>query len=340
MQKFLVIAAVAACFLTGGSLARTADKGHRDPVTEIAQDRLVMPDSEVPVALSQSWADAQNVERAVVVIHGLHRDAVSALAEMRKAERAAGIDPGTVLIVAPQFLTPEDVDAHSLSDQVLRWKSVDWEAGQDARNRAVSSMDVLDRLLAKLADRSRFPKLKMIVLAGHSGGAQLVQRYALLGKADTNGIRVRFVLANPSSYVYFDRLRPDGHDGYGAPGTQCPLFNHWKYGLTELPRYGTANAPVMPDLEMRYVGRDMFYLLGGADNDPNHPELDKSCQAELQGPNRLARGGAFLNYLHQRHPDYRPPYGIVPGVGHEASKMYRSACGVAAIFDAGRCPAP
>jgi pimeloyl-ACP methyl ester carboxylesterase len=44
----------------------------------------------------------------------------------------------------------------------------------------VSSFRVYDDLFAWLADRSRFPALKRIVLAGHSGGGQVVQRYAIL----------------------------------------------------------------------------------------------------------------------------------------------------------------
>ena len=44
---------------------------------------------------------------------------------------------------------------------------------------------------------------------------------------------------------------------------------------------------------MRYASREVIYLLGGADNNPEHRLLDKTCGAEAQGATRLypSRGG-------------------------------------------------
>ena len=54
-----------------------------------------------------------------------------------------------------------------------------------------------------LADRSRQPNLRTVVLAGFSGGGQLVQRYAAVGRVgDTlanRGIALRYVVGSPSS---------------------------------------------------------------------------------------------------------------------------------------------
>jgi pimeloyl-ACP methyl ester carboxylesterase len=75
----------------------------------------------------------------------------------------------------------------------------------------LSSFDAIDSILARLADRSVFPNLAHIVLAGHSAGGQIVQRYAVVGtgtdKLTALGVRVRYVVANPSSYAYFSRER-------------------------------------------------------------------------------------------------------------------------------------
>ena len=58
-----------------------------------------------------------------------------------------------------------------------------------------------DDLLRSLDDRQRLPALAGIVLAGHSGGAQLVQRYAVLNNVDgplrRDGLALRYVIANP-----------------------------------------------------------------------------------------------------------------------------------------------
>src|SRR3546814_9437865 len=71
-----------------------------------------------------------------------------------------------------------------------------------------------------------------------SGGAKVAQRYALLARGQTR-IAPRFVIANPSSYAYFDAQRPMAFDP-----ASCPGFNHWKYGLQNLPAYAAGQTPV------------------------------------------------------------------------------------------------
>jgi hypothetical protein len=53
-------------------------------------------------------------------------------------------------------------------------------------------------------------------------------------------VQLRYVIANPSSYTYFDERRPVAFSHAG-----CPQFNRWKYGLTDLPAYaeGQTAAP-------------------------------------------------------------------------------------------------
>src|SRR3546814_9718406 len=101
-------------------------------------------------------------------------------------------------------------------------------------------------------------------------------------------IAPRFVIANPSSYAYFDAQRPMAFDP-----ASCPGFNHWKYGLQNLPAYAAGQTPVQ--LEDNYIKRDMVYLLGQQDINPEHQALDKGCEAQTQGPNRLLRGQFFFD---------------------------------------------
>ena len=79
-------------------------------------------------------------------------------------------------------------------------------------------------------------------------------------------------------------------------------FNRWKYGFGgDLPPYVEAVAALgVPGLERRYAGRDIVYLVGANDNDPNHRFLDKSCAGEAQGPTRLARTQFFFQEMQQR----------------------------------------
>src|SRR5205085_11822237 len=121
--------------------------------------------------------------------------------------------------VAPQFVTEADVTAHALGPDMPIWTDSGWKQGDQSRtttqlpaDTAVSSFTVVDELVTALADRTRFPNLAEIVVAGHSAGGQLVHRYlAASSKEDSlrpSGIGVRYVVASPSSYLYFDTRRP------------------------------------------------------------------------------------------------------------------------------------
>jgi pimeloyl-ACP methyl ester carboxylesterase len=345
----LALAAIA-CVALLAAPAMAADEASPDeaPVKVVADQRLAVttPAGTGALALyvSRDWSKPQpDVTRAVIVIHGRLRNADVYNASAEKALAAAGEDGKTAILVVPQFLATVDAKAHDLPAETLRWGVTGWEGGSDAKGpAAISSFDALDAILARLADRSVFPNLKTVVVAGHSGGGQVVQRYAILAKGEAAlaaaGIAVRYVVANPSSYAYFSADRPDGKGGFGpfAGAAACPKYDHWKYGMHDLPRY--AGSATTQALEQAYIGRDVAYLLGTADTDPNHPALDKTCMAKAEGPYRLARGQDYLQYLRGRHPDgFRQTLRLVQGVGHDGDRMLTSDCGLAALFDRPGC---
>jgi hypothetical protein len=166
-------------------------------------------------------------------------------------------------------------------------------------------------------------------VAGHSGGGQVVQRFALTShehpKLQSEGIGLRYVVANPSSYAYFTAQRPVKFDA-----ATCPGFNDWKYGMQNLPTYAKGQSPAQ--LEQAYVSRDITYLLGQQDTDPNHHALDKGCEAETQGAYRLIRGHNYFDYLKQRHPQLGQRLVEVPGVGHNGNGMFTSPEGQKVLF--------
>jgi pimeloyl-ACP methyl ester carboxylesterase len=279
-----------------------------------------------------------DIDRAVLVFHGVSRDADVYFRSAQKAAEVAGAAAQHTLLIAPQFLTARDVAAFGLPADTLHWSIEGWEGGKGALGPVpVSSFEAIDALLAMLADRHRFPKLAHVVLAGHSGGGQVMQRYAVVGQGEAAliaaGVSVRYVVANPSSFLYFSADRPQADGSFAPPAdaAACPGFDQWKYGWTGAPAY--AQRLSAASYESRYVKRDVVYLLGGADTDPQHPALDKSCAGEAQGPYRLARGHNYVRYLRRRHPDLAQPMHDIPGVGHEGGRMLDSACGVAALFD-------
>jgi pimeloyl-ACP methyl ester carboxylesterase len=314
-------------------------RSHR-PVKEIADSRITVGDrATLPLYLSADWSKPlPGISRAVLILHGRLRDADVYFRSAKTAQAAAGDAGNAAIMIVPQFLAGIDVDAYQLPPETLRWTLEGWEGGEPARGpTSASSFDALDAILAKLADRNIFPNLKQVVVAGHSGGAQVVQRYAIAGKGEAaltaRGIAVRYVVANPSSYAYFDDQRPDP-----SIAASCPGYNNWKYGMDARPAY--LAEPTITALEQTYVSRRVIYLLGTRDTNPNHPALDKTCMAEAEGPYRYARGHAYAAVMQARDAG-TPHHSLwdVPGVGHDGDGMLTSPCGLKALFDLPGCEA-
>lgn len=301
------------------------------PVTAIGPARLTLDSGEQSVVMPlfsnrAHWAAPDPALRlAVITIHGRQRNADLYL---RVAEDAArGTD---CLIIAPQFVTLIDTPNRSVPEDLLLWTESEWMGGDPATLPVpVSGFAVLDALVAQLSDRNRFPALQTIVVAGHSGGGQVVQRYAILTAREE---RLRFVIANPSSYAYFSPDRPCADGNFAPPDAmRFPGYNDWKYGLQARPAYGGALSDAA--LEQRYIGRDITYVLGQADCDPAHPALDRSAAAAAQGDNRLARGRAYFRYLQQRHGAALKHRMLeIPGVGHDPSGIFSAPPVRAQIF--------
>ncbi len=312
---------------------QAADEGRapsHEPVRLVAPARLPVGAGLLPLFLSRDWAMAQpGIERAVILLHGRRRDADTYRQILQQAAASAGAAAACSLLIVPQFLAGTDARHHGVADTVLRWSLEGWMGGDLALGPVpASSFAALDAILARLADRARFPSLRHVVVAGHSGGAQVAQRYAIIGQGGASleaaGLALRYVVANPSSYAYFSAERP-------FPIEACPDFDRWKYGMTDLPAYaGSASAAT---LEAAYAQRQVVYLWGGADCDIAQPALDRSCAAAAQGPHRLARGQAYFAYLQARHADLAHRAAIVPGVGHDGAAMFCSDPGRAALFD-------
>jgi len=300
---------------------------------------------KMPVYANRDLAkdDLRNIKQVVVVIHGVKRDAdryyesVAALLA-HNPERARD-----TLILAPRFSGSIDSGFGGMA----AWRKASWEDGEDSvqaagRPAPVSSFQVLDDLLRSLDDRKRLASLAGVVLAGHSAGGQLVQRYAVLNNIDgplrRDGLALRYVVANPSSYLYLSNERPRA-DGKGyAPYERgiCPTYNQYKYGPDKLPAYSRETDE--SKLFVRYAARDVTYLLGGADNNPEDRLLDKTCGAEAQGATRLARGTGYVQYEYVLAARGAKPVTLhrrafeVTGIGHNSKGMFGSVCGAQALL--------
>ena len=302
---------------------------------------------------NRPWSgDMRGVTSAVLVFHGLGRNGVGYFTAAEKLLAASGANARDVLLIAPNFFVPADTKKHALDGMPL-WigagnSSSAWMRGGDALNwpRPLSAFQPIDDLLAALIDPVRFPQLDRIVVAGHSAGGQIVQRYAALNAIDEKvraaGTRLSYVIANPSSYLYFTPERAGDTGGASfAPfdAAACPDFNQYRYGVENIVRYAR-DARDAGDLDgvalfKRYAAREVIYLLGTADNDPQHRELDKQCGARAQGSHRLERGRIYLRY--ERHLAgsgttlNRRAFEVID-VAHSQARMFGSSCGAVLLF--------
>ena len=93
--------------------------------------------------------------------------------------------------------------------------------------------------------------------------------------------------------------------------------------------YGLKNSPLDEAGLKAALQRPLIVLLGTADNDPDHPELRKTPEAEAQGPHRFARGNNFFQQAQDRAKALGVPLawklGTVPGVAHQNSGMSEAA---------------
>ncbi|HEX3731487.1 MAG TPA: hypothetical protein VHU91_00980, partial [Mycobacteriales bacterium] len=181
--------------------------------------------AKLPYYYNYSLAGNSAVTQAVLVVHGTGRNAKGYFDSIVKPAKELGIDSKTVLL-APMYQTGEDGpasgDAYWTNGDKTSWK----DGGDAVSPVGLSSFEATDEVLRALGDKAKFPNLTRITLVGHSAGGQFVQRYAAGGRApsELKGISVKFVTANPSSYLYFDTQRPV------ATGS-CPGYNDYKYGM-------------------------------------------------------------------------------------------------------------
>jgi hypothetical protein len=267
------------------------------------------------------------IERLLVVVHGALRDSDRYFDHARRAA-AAGEASSFALIVAPQFLADVDHAARAVAPVgTLYWGVEGWKGGEPALGPAqISSFTAMDCLLQELTapnrlrdSKKRDSKKLVVVIVGNSAGGQFVNRYAAVGQAPDvlaqRGIPVRFIIANPSTYLYFDHARPvKVPDGTG--------INRWRYGFDEAPAY----VKDTPEQSLRrYLERDVTIVLGAEDRQADALLLEVGAAAMAQGANRFERGINYDQYVRQRALEVGLAVNHqvikLAGVGHAAGEV-------------------
>jgi hypothetical protein len=260
----------------------------------------------------------------VIVLHGDRRTPNS---YFDYAVQAAKDEGNNVLeesmIIAPLFKTDED----NPTGNEMYWTYEGWKIGDESLDSSkTSSFTILDEIITKFC--TPFPNLEKLTLIGHSAGGQMTNRYIAGGKGwacpQLQNVTMQYAPMNPGSYLYLDKFRPEENgDAFAIPNSNdCPEYNDYKYGLDNLNQY--MSAVDAETLISQMTSRQSYYL--GGTEDVESEELDVSCMANLQGPNRYERFKNYNRYT-ERFPgwDKNSIFHGVEGVGHSAEGMFQSS---------------
>jgi pimeloyl-ACP methyl ester carboxylesterase len=299
------------------------------------------------------------ITRALIMVHGTNRNADHYFETATAAAFVARALDDSV-VIAPRIASADGSCHDRLEANEVSWScgGDSWRSGgTSASNKDLTSFDFMDAILKKLANKSTFPNLRSVVVAGHSAGGQFVTRYEMANKIhESLGVAVTYVVANPSSYSWPDATRPlpleDGAPANAQLGWKeivphtkfsygpydagaCANYDKWGYGLEG--RTGGYTAGISDDqLKKQLAARPTTYLLSQVDTLPLGG-FDSGCAAMAQGATRRARGEAFAKYVNE-HLGARHTVQIVEECGHNDRCVYTTSEVLPVIFPAAKKP--
>ncbi|OQO08641.1 hypothetical protein B0A48_06511 [Cryoendolithus antarcticus] len=266
------------------------------------------------------------IKRAVIIIHGLNRDPgtyqsnmQSALAQVTTPE----INFDNVVIMSPYFTNGDD-----------KGNGYPWNASANNQYPTVSqntsSYFVLDTLVRYFDDKTLFPNMNQIVVAGHSLGVQTVHRYAVLGQHLGTISPVTYWVANPNSFIWMDTSRT-------LPTTGCPTYDNHRDGYSNFTAYPMAYGQALvnqgrPAILANYNSKQVAHARGLLDTGDD----SSGCEPGTTGINRNERFFNFIKAFPISSPD---PAGRncdtadLVNMGHDGGGMMAVPAGRARLFE-------
>jgi poly(3-hydroxybutyrate) depolymerase len=221
----------------------------------------------------------------VIVLHGMSRNA-SAYRDYWELRA----DRYKVLIVAPEFsneMWPKEA-AYNLGEVGRETDKEKW------------AFATVEHLFDEMRDGQETYRL-----FGHSAGAQLAHRMALLRPDNRASV---IVAANAGWYT----------------------MPEWRSDKARDPfPYSLAGSPSAASELKRALSRRVVILLGEKDDDPKAADLNHSDGANRQGASRLERGENFFKAATAAAAELGAPFAWelieVPDTAHEGEKMSKAA---------------
>ncbi|KAI9687685.1 MAG: hypothetical protein M1820_010391 [Bogoriella megaspora] len=289
--------------------------------------------------------DLSKIQRAVVIVHGLQRDPgtymANILSALRQVKNRPEVDVDSVAIMAPYFPNGDDKNkgypwtdglkaGRGSTTNALVWQGSQWSGGSNNQypyySTVTSSYDALDAIVKWFDDKSVFPNMHQIVIAGHSLGAQTTQRYAALGNVLNTKSPVTYWIGNPNSWLWFNSSRP-------IDTSSCADYDDYRDGLSNFTNTYAASLVASGDQAVidRWNSRSINFARGTQDTGDDSTD----CAPGTTGANRNER---FYNFINWWPPSCSNPASgpcdtvDYVNVGHDAGAMMAAISGQSRLF--------
>ena len=195
-----------------------------------------------------------------------------------------------VLLIAPRFKKEDHPYYSTLGMATHDGKLID--------DKDIWLNDSLERFFTLFKEKYKLSSDQYLVY-GFSGGSQFVHRYLMYG--NDRGVQKAAI---------------------GSAGWYTFIQN------SPFP-YGIKNMPLEPGRIEWLMSKEVLFLLGDMDNNPNHSSLNKSPGSMKQGFNRYERGINYFDHLIRIGNEFQTPfrwrYSVMRGVDHDMKRMTQPA---------------
>ena len=202
-----------------------------DLYSQLSLETWTPPEKDIRIPMytthNLNKVGSRKIHAAVIVQHGDLRNANDDFCAAVNSLLESGVSSEqmqSTLIIAPFFPIQNDIcwDAitnipRPITDGINCgypvWSNEGWKDGHSSlapgAGTPIFSYDVFNMLITHLGDNNHFPNLRNITVFGFSAGAETVLRFAALPNYTITNptIKLRYLLFNPSTYLYLNNKR-------------------------------------------------------------------------------------------------------------------------------------